>query len=118
MANHLQKCRRSHSTKGTATCQFNVSHVFNTEEIAYHESECPDRVLVDIFLSDFIKRKTEEQMSENDTSGFVSMESSFGTSSESVKTLSSSNYPEIESWDSVSKLHFVVYIKFSKNFFM
>jgi hypothetical protein len=55
MPNHLQKCRRSHPTKGTATCRFNVSHVFPIQEREYHEMQCPDRVLVEMFVQHMVE---------------------------------------------------------------
>lgn len=59
MGNHLLKCRRSHSTAGTATCRFNLSHVIPLHEKSYHESTCPERNLIDTFLLECLKRKKE-----------------------------------------------------------
>lgn len=93
MPGHLLKCRRSHSTEGTATCRFNASHVYRKEQLEEHESECPDRAMIDSFIKkmakdaeDACKRERDrdqdaddywEEHSENTskTSGFVSMSS-------------------------------------------
>jgi hypothetical protein len=50
LANHLIKCRRSHSTKGTKVCRFNLSHVFPVDEIEIHEESCVDRRLVELWM--------------------------------------------------------------------
>lgn len=55
MPNHIQKCRRSHTTLGTTTCRFNVSHVFPVQEKEYHEMRCTDRVLVDMFIQHMVE---------------------------------------------------------------
>lgn len=98
MPYHLIKCRRSHSTKGTAACRFNASHIYRTEELEQHESECPDRAMIESFIKKMAKEaeaedayKRERDQDDEDywgeqsekTSGFVSMD---GTSRSMSRT--------------------------------
>lgn len=84
MAKHLVKCRRTHSTLGTKPCKFNINHVLPESDIIIHEATCPDRLLVERFMT---------QKQEN--SAFVGKKGIKTTSTMS----NSNNTNDEEDWD-------------------
>lgn len=98
MAKHLVKCRRSHSTKGTKTCRFNISHVLPIEEFADHEETCPDRIVIELFaqqLKDSEKKKNEEDSKTQEEEASIRAGSA-------ISILTSKMHLHDENWDDVS----------------
>ncbi|XP_035909283.1 gametocyte-specific factor 1 homolog [Anopheles stephensi] len=47
---HLFKCRRQNPKAKIAVCRFNTSHHIPEAELKAHERNCPDRVLVEVYM--------------------------------------------------------------------